>query len=74
MRAASEVPFPYASRRVCYFRLVDGLPEQVRGKVDLRAAALDGQQLFAAWPGEWRTDLFVIDDPSELVASLGGAA
>lgn len=74
MKAASGTPFPYASRRVCYFRLFDGLPVQVSGKVELRAAVNNGEQLFAAWPGEWRTDLFVIDDPAELLDAIGGAS
>jgi hypothetical protein len=73
-RPASESPFPYASRAVCYFHVVNGVPEQVSGKTALREALADGLRLFAAWPGQWRTDLFVIDRPELLAEAISTEA
>lgn len=73
MRLASEAPFPYGSAHVCYFRLVDGLPEQVKGRPALREAVGRGDRLFAVWPGEYRSDLFEIDDADLLAAAIGRA-
>jgi hypothetical protein len=77
MKRASEAPFPYGSRRVCYI-LADhneGIT-QVHGKAELRLAiqrvrAGEGEvDLLAAWPGQWRTDLFLIDDLRQLEEAL----
>lgn len=73
MKRASEAPFPYGSAHVCYFRLVDGLPEQVKGRPALREAVSRGDRLFAVWPGQYRSDLFEIDDPELLSAAIGPA-
>lgn len=73
-RPASESPFPYGSASICYFTVTDGVPEQVKGRPALRGAIANGCELYAAWPGQFRTDLFVIDKPALLRDAIGGAA
>ena len=68
MRSAKETGcFPYSSKRVCYIEVFpDGTVRQVSGNHEKIAAfenALhERSKLFAVWPGEWRSDLFVVDD------------
>ncbi len=68
MKNASEAPFPYKSKTVCYAEVkADGSVKQVSNtKAELLAAAerveAGGSTLVAAWPGQWRTDLFKVDD------------
>lgn len=76
MRLASEAPFPYGwPGRVCYFVLIDGLPTQINGRHDLRqavSAALGGnERIYATWPGQFRSDLFLIDEPARLAEAIG---
>jgi hypothetical protein len=58
--------FPYLSNKVCYIVVRDGLPVQLRYRDGIRQAIQDASAdkcaLFAVWPGEWRSDLFRIDD------------
>lgn len=66
--------FPYAASLVCYFeRLADGRIQQLHYKDDFRSAVyrarVDGSTIFAVWPGEYRSDLFVIDDLDALAAA-----
>lgn len=76
-RPASEAPFPYGWQgAVCYFELGDdGVPLQARVRDDLRdmvrRALVDEVRIFAAWPGAYRTDLFVIDEPKRLADAIG---
>ena len=78
IRSAKEAgpSFPYSSKRVCYILVKnDGSVEQLthlRGDSDknLDACKLveDGKaQIYAAWPGQYRSDLFIIDDISKLI-------
>lgn len=75
-RKASESPFPYGrARRVCYIEHHpdDGIRfcHYVAEIKDAAARAVAGEStLYAAWPGEYKTDLFVIDDPQRLVDAL----
>lgn len=76
MKRASEAPFPYGwPGGVCYLVLVDGAPQQIRGRDGLRAAVTDALvgevTIYAAWPGQFRTDLFVIDRPELLAEAIG---
>jgi hypothetical protein len=78
IRLASRNPFPYGyPKRVCYFTLVDGVPNQLTTRAEIRDAVKDAikhgtsHQIYAVWPGEWSSDLFVIDDPTLLAAKVG---
>lgn len=75
MRKASKVKegdgykeFPYSGKSVCFIEQTpDGKIDQVHTYVDdMRAVyyrvKYEGSKLYAAWPGNWRTDLFEIDD------------
>lgn len=78
MRIASQSPFPYGwpGRIVCYFTHDEaGHLRQLEYRDDMRAhlSADDPPQLFAVWPGQYRSDLFVIDDLDALRAAVGMA-
>ena len=75
MRKASSVikenkyeEFPYTSKSVCFIEQTpDGKISQVPNYVSDKRAVYyrvkyEGSKLFAAWPGNWTTDLFEIDD------------
>lgn len=76
-RAASAQEFPYkANRMVCYFEVINGAPSPVGTAIgDLRNAArraVAGEAtLYAVWPGQYRSDLFVIDQPTLLAEAIG---
>jgi hypothetical protein len=77
-RSASEAPFPYGwPGKVCYFALdpLNFALTSVRDRDGMRAAvraALAGDvEIFAAWPGQYRTDLFHIDQPQRLAEAIG---
>ena len=58
--------FPFDSNRVCYFEIVDGEPRQVPQYIGdrrrcIKRARAGEAKVFAVWPGEWRSDLFVLD-------------
>jgi hypothetical protein len=79
-RPASEAPFPYghAGGSVCYMELgPDGL-RQCRTRGDLRDAVKRAQagesEIMAVWPGQYRSDLFIIDDLAALAKAIGQAA
>lgn len=68
-RKASKAPFPYGNKLICYFVIRDGIPEQLReGKAIV--AVHDGETVYATWPGKYQTDLFVIDEPDDLLEAL----
>jgi len=76
MRKASEAPFPYGyPGLVCYIELRDGEMSQCFKRDDLREAVRRGQakvsRLFAVWPGQYASDLFVIDDLDALASKVG---
>ena len=73
MRKASEVEyFPYKNSTNCYIEVgsdnsVSNLSHKNKSdRPDIEAAynrALSGNsKLYCAWPGNYRTDLFIIDD------------
>ena len=78
MRLSSDNAVPHASRLVTYLWLdADGSMSQTQGKPEKRAmlervlAAPDaGHRLLLAWTGQWRTDIFVVDDPRDALAAL----
>jgi hypothetical protein len=74
-RRASETSFPYGwPGAVCYFVIQSGVPTFFRYRDEFRSAvrsALNGDaQIYAAWPGQWRTDLFVIDELARLAKAI----
>jgi hypothetical protein len=78
LRKASETTFPYGWPGIVMYAQIgaDGkLAQCSRFRADFRAtvrAAMAGKvQLIAAWPGDYRTDLFEIDDPAALAAAIG---
>lgn len=73
MRSAKETEcFPYRSLLVCYFEVdKDGRVNRVhhKNKSDIKAvieayerANKNITTLYAVWPGNWSSDLFIIDD------------
>lgn len=73
MKSAKEVEvFPYTSKLLCYFEVgTNGQVSQVphinkSDREKLQAAykrAVNREvTLYAVWPGNWRSDLFIIDD------------
>jgi hypothetical protein len=77
VRLASEVDgFPYNARAVCWVLVApDGTVSSPGHTMAGRRAALaqveaGGVRLFIAWPGQWRTDLFEVDDLGALRAAF----
>ena len=68
MRSAKEVGcFPYKSKYVCFMELTpNGELTQLftrQQRLDACQNAKDGKsKIVAVWPGQWRSDLFIIDD------------
>lgn len=63
-RLSTGTDFPYGwPGRVCFVHVSDsGQVSQIQARGDMRAfLANPSGQLFAAWPGQWRTDLFLVD-------------
>lgn len=79
IRKASDTRFPYDwPGHVAYIEHRDTQIAWLKTRPETREAvkrALAGQSvIFAAWPGQWKTDLFVIDDPQQLADALGMTA
>lgn len=77
-RRASQVEgrtFPYTASRVCYFeRYADGTLRGLSYKGEFqeavrRARLDDGSTIFAVWPAEYESYLFLIDDLDALAAA-----
>jgi len=68
MRSAKEAGcFPYRSKLVCYMELSnDGNIKQLSTQNEKIQAYLNVKagtsKILAVWPGQWRSDLFIIDD------------
>lgn len=78
MRSAKEQEyFPYDSKLVCYVLVSkSGTVSQVQhSRSELTAAYMavsEGKAvLYAVWPGQWRSDLFVIDDLNAFADAVG---
>lgn len=74
LRSTSEVgeEFPYTSGTTCVIEVhSDGTVTQGGGAEAYKRALAGTSRLFAAWPGQWRTDLFAIDDLDEYARALG---
>lgn len=71
--AAHEPHFPYSwPGLMCYIVVADdGTVGKLHGRGDLREfLAAPSGRLFAAWPGQYRTDLFLVD-PAVMREAMG---
>ena len=78
MRSAKEVEyFLYGSKLVCYFVVYpDGKAEQIQNNKTTAKSVYEhvvakDYVLYAVWPGQWRSDLFIIDDIELYANALG---
>ena len=81
MRKASETGnFPYEMSTICYFEVDrNGIVSQIphKNKSDrpgvfeaYKNAINKTSALYAVWPGNWKSDLFIIDDLSEFAKAF----
>ncbi|MDR3217238.1 MAG: hypothetical protein LBT55_07550 [Clostridiaceae bacterium] len=78
LRLSSEVEnFPYGARTLCYIEIgMDGKVEQVGSDFASVSAAYNNvinkqSRLYAVWPGQYRSDLFLIDNLNAFADSFG---
>lgn len=70
---SKEPSFPYDSSMVCYFGVdksggVHWINHTKGQRREAVSKVVSGEwKLYAAWPGDWHTDLFEIDDISKYV-------
>ncbi|HSV67765.1 MAG TPA: hypothetical protein VLJ59_17935 [Mycobacteriales bacterium] len=72
----TEGRFPYGGPgRICYIEHRDDGLDECRQVEDLQAAlqrARSGEtRLYAVWPGQWRSDLYLIDELDSLADAIG---
>ncbi len=72
----TDIPFPHGwNDRLCYFELIGGELHWTKDRDEVRDAVrrayLGESQLFCAWPGQYRTDLFLVDDLEVAAEALG---
>lgn len=73
-RSAADVgkDFPYRSPTTCFIEVHhDGKVTQGGGREAYDRARSGQSRLFAVWPGQWRSDLFSIDNLDEYARALG---
>lgn len=76
MKVTSEGPFPYGyPGRVCYIEQdPSGELTQIMGREGIRSSVKRAQagecKILAAWPGQFRTDLFLVDDLDQLALAV----
>lgn len=69
--------FPYSLTTICYILVDDsGKVESVNNSIESKQDAYNKVKsgeatLYAVWPGQWRSDLFIIDDINKFAASVG---
>lgn len=78
IRSAKEtVNFPYTSTQVCYIEVgLNGNVTQIQcNETDMEQAynrVKKGEtQMYAVWPGSYRSDLFIMDDLDKLADAYG---
>ncbi|MGW2034770.1 hypothetical protein [Streptomyces sp. NPDC001811] len=70
--AAVGTEFPYTLGTTCYIEVhKDGRVTQGAGNDAYRRALAGESRLFAVWPGQWRSDLFAIDNLDEFARAHG---
>jgi hypothetical protein len=74
LRQASENPLPFRHREVTLVRLgADGCIEQAYAVADKQELLRDlgpDDGLLAAWTGQYRTDVFLVDDVASVREDL----
>lgn len=73
-RSAAAVgrDFPYTARTTCYIEVhEDGRVTHGDDRAAYERAVAGKSRLFAVWPGEWSSHLFVIDDLDEYAKAHG---
>jgi hypothetical protein len=73
-RSASAVgkDFPYRSSTTCFIEVaVDGTVTGGDGRGAYERAVAGESRLYAVWPGQWSSDLFLIDDLEEYARAVG---
>ena len=64
--------FPYEYATTCFIEIwADGTVSQGAGAAAYERAKAGKSRLFAVWPGQYRSDLFVIDDLDEYAKAIG---
>ncbi|RPE33835.1 hypothetical protein [Kitasatospora cineracea] len=70
--AAAGRDFPYTSRTTCYIEISeDGTVSHGTDSGTYERARSGKSTLYAVWPGEWSSHLFVIDDLDEYARAHG---
>ncbi|MFV0127055.1 hypothetical protein ACLGI4_04950 [Streptomyces sp. HMX112] len=70
--AAAGKDFPYTARTTCYIEVHgDGTVTNGNDRAAYERALAGTSRLFAVWPGEWSSHLFVIDDLDEYAKAHG---
>jgi len=81
IRSAKETDaFPYRLATICYFEVdckgnVNRIPHKNKSDIDgvleaLKRAEKGITKIYAVWPGNWSSDLFIIDDLDKLAESF----
>jgi hypothetical protein len=69
---AAGLDFPYTSATTCYIEVAaDGTVSQGAGAEAYSRAKAGASRLFAVWPGQYRSDLFAVDDLDEYARATG---
>ncbi|MEU3408340.1 hypothetical protein ABZ766_30920 [Streptomyces sp. NPDC006670] len=70
--AAAGRAFPYTARTTCYIEIhKDGRVTHGADRATYERAVAGESRLYAVWPGNWSSDLFVIDDLDEYAKAHG---
>jgi hypothetical protein len=69
---AMGAEFPYRLGTMCYIEVgTDGTVSQGADEAAYRRALTGQSRLFAVWPGNYRSDLFAIDDLDQYARCMG---
>ncbi|MET9759563.1 hypothetical protein ABZ016_10965 [Streptomyces sp. NPDC006372] len=70
--AAAGRDFPYTAGTTCYIEVhEDGRVTHGDSRAAYERAVAGRSRLFAVWPGQWSSDLFLIDDLDEYAKAHG---
>jgi hypothetical protein len=69
--AAVGKDFPYTQKTVCYIEVVNDGSVTFNSNGAYGRAVAGESRLFAVWPGQYRSDLFAIDDLDEYAKAFG---
>ncbi|MGW0366467.1 hypothetical protein [Streptomyces sp. NPDC002990] len=70
--AAAGRDFPYTARTTCYIEIhKDGRLTHGTDRATYERVVAGESKLYAVWPGEWSSHLFVIDDLDEYAKAHG---